>query len=967
MTDLILSTYEIEGNIGSGGSGIIYLANHKRLGKKVVLKADKRRLTRAQEVLRREVDALKNLNHTYIPQVYDYIIDSIDGDMVYTVMDYIEGESLNKPLRRGEVFGQPQVIKWATQLLEALRYLHSPTHGTPPHGIVHSDIKPSNIMRTPYGDICLIDYNIALALGEENAVGRTDGYSSPEHYGLDYSSSSGSETDTGDGEGGSTDLLDDATATLDSHAVKIDSPHVKSDSHAAKSHSSSKKRVIPDVRSDIYSLGATLYHLLTGRRPEKDAKDVVPLSNKDFSPQIVHIITKAMNPNPDLRWQTADEMLDAFMNLRANDPRTKRHKRVKIAVTILLAALFVSGAFTGFVGLKRMEARQNMLVLAEYSGNALRTGNIAAAIDYALLALPEKRDIFTPPVTAEAQKALTDALKIYDLSDGYKKYLSIELPTSPLFLEISPDGNTAAAVCANEVVIFDTHRAGIIARLPAERSALAEARYLDEDIIIFAGDGAVTAYDIILGDILWTGGPATSISLSADSKYAAAVYKDDGFATVYETENGQVVHTIDFDGKRQRIAVNDIFANPNDNLFALNGDGTLLGASFADGSLWVYDLRDREGDVEIFDDTSGYTHFEGGFSGIYFALSATKPSESLFAVIDMAELEQAGGFESDQPFGVQADESGIYVQTENILVKILPETGEQVPLVTTPEGIIRFARGSGHTLTTSKNEHMFFDANANLISRHDKEYGCDFVQIVAGVVLIGSLDAPVVQIMKYENHFYADYLAYDPEYIHDEARINADGDTMMLFSFDRFRIYGVDEEVIADVSIPDADRLYDQQFRRDDNGSRLEVIYNDGTIRAYSADDGSVLYETAGAAPDLTLYEEFYTDALRITSPLHGTPEAYDIKTGAFIRELERDAYLTYVTQADGYVVTQYITVDGDFYGLLLNDRCETLAYLPYLCDVIEDMLIFDYPTGNLRTSRIYNIQELIGIAKSSN
>ena len=185
MPEIIASTYEVIEKIGAGGGGNVYLANHLRLGKQVVLKADKRKITTRPELLRREVDVLKDLSHTYIPQVYDFFVE---GETVYTVMAYIEGESLDRPLKRGERFSQPQVIKWAVQLLEALCYLHSPTHGNPPRGFVHSDIKPANMMLTPNDDICLIDFNIALALGEDNVIGCSDGYASPEHYGLDFSS-----------------------------------------------------------------------------------------------------------------------------------------------------------------------------------------------------------------------------------------------------------------------------------------------------------------------------------------------------------------------------------------------------------------------------------------------------------------------------------------------------------------------------------------------------------------------------------------------------------------------------------------------------------------------------------------------------------------------------------------------------------------------------------------------------------
>ena len=295
MSKVIASTYELIEKIGSGGGGNVYLAIHKRLGKKVVLKADKRKITARPELLRREVDILKELSHSYIPQVYDFFVED---ETVYTVMDYIEGESLDRPLKRGEKFSQPQVIKWAKQLLEALRYLHTPTHGNPPKGYVHSDIKPANIMRTPYNDICLIDFNIALALGEENVVGCSAGYASPEHYGLDFSSFGSGTATIDDNE---TDTLLDRTSTLTlSNARSV----------------SSTKKIVPDVRSDIYSVGATLYHLLSGQRPAKNAMEVTPLSDKEFSPQIVKIISRAMNPNPDLRYQTADEMLEDLSHLQ---------------------------------------------------------------------------------------------------------------------------------------------------------------------------------------------------------------------------------------------------------------------------------------------------------------------------------------------------------------------------------------------------------------------------------------------------------------------------------------------------------------------------------------------------------------------------------------------------------------------------------------------------------------------------
>ena len=969
MPLIIADTYQVISQIGSGGGGIVYLAEHMRLNKKVVLKADKRDLSTKQDVLRREVDALKDLSHTYIPQVYDFIAE--DGT-VYTVMDFIDGESFDKPLKRGERFSQSSIIEWACQLLSALDYLHS----RPPHGILHADIKPSNVMLTPEGDIRLIDFNIALALGEEGAVavGRSFGYASPEHYGLDYSTGNvtrGINTDI------ATDLSSKSLSDIETVLETKPEP-------SSSGSISGKKKIMLDVRSDIYSLGATLYHIMSGERPAQNATAVKPISPKEFSPAVIAIIERAMNPNPNLRYQSVKEMLYDFEHLWDNDPRTKRSKRITAITATILTLIFLTGGFSTLMGQRQMEQEQRLLAeeqrilaeeqrqlaeeqaqlalvneayaLAEYSTTALQNGDVDGAINYAIQALNNS------PI-AEAQKALTAALNIYDLSDGFKHHKTIELDAAPLFLQASPSGNTFAAIYAYSVAIVDTDTGEIIKTLPTEKSALAEVKYISESVIVYAGDGGIRAYDIETDTKLWSGEPCTIISVSADTRTVAAIYKNDQTATVYDASSGQVLHEVDFDGKHQRVTVNDSFANPNDNLLALNADGSMLAVSFADGSLWVYDLHNSDGDIEIFDNESGFTHYEGGFNGRYLAFSASNTVGSIFAVIDTVEVAQTGGFNSTFPFSVQADESGIYLQTENILVKIHPETGEQTSLVTMFEEITRFDRSNSYKLITTKTQYMFFDRYANWVATHDKEYGSEFIQITEITAIIGSLDSPIIRIMKSETHSETEIFTYDPAYKHDEARVSADRKTVMLFGYDEFVLYDMSGQIIKNVFIPDAEQVYDQQYRRDDNGSRLEVIYNDGTIRAYSAEDGSLLSETIGETPDLSLYEEFFTDKLRIESPLHGTPTAYDHETGELVRELEKDAYLTYVTQVGEYIITEYISAEGERYGLLLNGNCETLARLPYLCDIVGDILIFDYPTGSLRETRIYSIQELIALA----
>lgn len=955
MGEIIAQTYELLEKIGSGGGGTVYLARHLRLNKAVVLKADRRKITARPELLRREVDVLKELSHTYIPQVYDFFAV---GEIVYTVMDYVEGESLDKPLKRGERFSQPQVVKWAIQLLQALCYLHSPTHGNPPRGFVHSDIKPANIMCRPNGDICLIDFNIALAIGEESVVGGSAGYASPEHYGLDFSFSGSTVT-----KGKTERLSGDETATL------TISPGAVS--------SSGKRIVLPDVRSDVYSVGATLYHLLSGRRPAKNATDVVPLTAQDASPQICAIIAKAMNPNPDLRYQTAADMLAALENLHENDPRMRRQKRSLRIAAGILGICFMIGGITTFCGLKRMEQEQkeariaaeraeevertekNALELVNRGQAALKDGNRQAALTCSMdaLALDTIYD-------AQAQALLTEALGVYDLSKGYKPEVSLELPSEPLKLELSPDGTYAAVLTSGQIHIF-TMDGVVQAQLPADPSALSDMVFCGDNVLLYAGEGAIRAFSLAEKKELWSGKRATSITLSEDGKTVAAVYKDETFATIYNAETGEELQTVDFQGLQQSVAENDRFADPNDNLFTLSSDGGKLGVSFSNGALWVYDLRDLENSTEIYD-ASDYTHFEGGFYQEQFAFASNGPNESVFAVIDTVAMTQLGAFQSTSPFHTQADSRGIYVATDRVLVKLNANTGEQTEVAYTEEDISAFRLGGGFTaVLTQDGSCSIFDSAANWIETHEQEEACSFIGFNGAYLVCGSLDTQFLRVLKLEDHSDQKLFSYDIRYVHDEARVSEDGRTVMLFRYDCFRLYDLASgQVILNQSIPDAEQVYDQQYRRSGEKSWLEVIYNDGTIRSYSAEDGTVMSEEQGPVPDETLYEEFFTDHWKITSPLHGTPEIYDLETGEWVRDLEQDAYLTYVTQLGSHVMTEYVSADGSRYGLLLDENGDEIARLPGLCDIRSDgTLVFDDMRGGLYQSKLYTLEELMSFS----
>ena len=973
MPRIIASTYKILSEIGSGGAGVVYLAEHLRLGKQVVLKADKRTLTTREEVLRREVDALKNLSQTYIPQVYDFVMEN---DTVYTVMDYIEGESLDKPLKRGERFEQATVIRWACQLLEALAYLHS----RPPHGILHGDIKPANIMVTPQGDIRLIDFNIALALGEEGAVraGFSRGYASPEHYGIDYSSISATQMDV------------DAETE-----IEVESPETRLTSRlveSSRSGTAGKGAVMLDIRSDIYSLGATLYHLLTGKRPAQDAKDVVQIRDGSVSLAVAEIIGKAMSPDPAGRFQTAEEMLDAFRGLHKNDRRAKAHKRKSVIAAALITALFLAGGAGALTGSRMMEREAEAARIAAEQAEAAeraakeaeqaakeaeraaklaleaigrsqaayQEGNMTAAIDEALTALQKDTSHKT-----QAQKALTDALGVYDLKDGFKPKWRLELPSEPLKTRLSPNGTRAAVHTAGELLVFDTREGTELVRLKTQPSALADSVFLNEQMLIYAGDEALTAYSLADNRVLWSGKPATGISLSGDGTTVAAVYKDENLAAVYNAADGTALRTVTFHAAWQSVTVNDLFADPEDNLFALDEDGSHLAVSFVNGGLCIFDLKDRAGDLEIFD-ASDFKRFGGGFHGQYFAFSATGAEQSVFAVVDISNGTQTGGFASTMPFLAAADKDGVYVSTEDILVKLDPVTGEQTEMAYTQADISKFVRTGTHTMVaTDDGACVFFNAEAALLDTRSECKRCDDLDMAGDYAVAVCGDTPYLWIYQLQDHPEAQLFAYDPAFLHNEARVSREDGTVMLFRYDAFRLYAMDGTVLQEVQIPDAAEVYDQQYRRTEQGRYLEIIYNNGLRRAYSAADGKLLFEQQGEVPDETLYEELLTEDFRISSPLHGTPTVYDRKSGKELGTLASEDYLTYVTQVDGCLITEYITAQGERYGLMLDKNGETLARLPGLADILPDgSLIFDDTWGNLRESHVYSLQELITLAE---
>lgn len=257
---ILHNRYSIEKQLGQGGMGAVYRARDLSLNIRVAIKENLDASLDAKRQFEHEAQILARLSHPNLPRVTDHFF--IPGQGQYLVMDYIEGEDLESMLERLGVLPEPQVLTWITQICDALTYLHSQ-----PAPVIHRDIKPSNIKIRPDGRAVLVDFGIAKVYDPHlattiGAKAVTPGYSPPEQYG-----------------GG-----------------------------------------ITDARSDIYALGATLYHLLTGEKPPESVQRVVGQAgmstprqvNQQISPLVENVILKAVEVTTDRRFQSIDELRKAL-------------------------------------------------------------------------------------------------------------------------------------------------------------------------------------------------------------------------------------------------------------------------------------------------------------------------------------------------------------------------------------------------------------------------------------------------------------------------------------------------------------------------------------------------------------------------------------------------------------------------------------------------------------------------------
>ncbi len=442
---ILENAYEIIDEIGAGGGGIIYKARHLRLQTDVVVKKIKDEV-RGKIRSRQEADILKKLKHPYLPRVYDFI-ETEDG--VYTVMDFIHGENLDEAVKRHGKYSQKQVRKWAEQLGEALAYLHAQT---PP--IIHSDIKPANIMLTKEGNICLIDFNISLAMGGgmESAVGISAGFSPPEQYRDPalYAKVTHNYTMQRLAEDEKTELIRQTSGDDKTELLQQCSDDDKTELLQQQPDEEMEVRAVCDLpgytklfgkgidaRSDIYSLGVTLYFLLTGAEPPMDFEKRIMVHelNVPVSEGFALILEKMTDLLPDRRYQNGGECLKAIRNCHKLDHRYVAMRRKQLTIqggALACLALGILIIFTGMYQVRREKssAYYNLVHRAQEE-------MLDSDFEQAAELLEEAKEIFSMRIDAYEEEVY-----LLYLNEAYEECIDLGesyINTTPFLLETEAD------------------------------------------------------------------------------------------------------------------------------------------------------------------------------------------------------------------------------------------------------------------------------------------------------------------------------------------------------------------------------------------------------------------------------------------------------------------------------------------------------------------------------------------------
>ncbi|MBX3299224.1 MAG: protein kinase [Acidobacteria bacterium] len=352
--------YLIEKKIGGGGMGAVYLAKDRNLGdvpravkEMVQSHIEEAQQEKAIEDFRRESMILSSLDHPAIPTIYDYFFDQAEGRF-YLVMKYIPGGDLAQRLRSAPErrIDEATVVQWGIEVADVLDYLHNL-----PQRIVYRDLKPSNVMLDSAGKVMLVDFGIARSIHQQDQKGVTAigtmGYAPPELFG-----------------------------------GKV------------------------DPRSDIYSLGSTMFHLLTGADPQNNPllifdfeKNPRPRQiNPRLSDQIESIIMRAVEYNAEHRWSSAGELRHELTR-HLSDLRSG-NVTYGVGVVPTVVSLSHQFVFCGFCGQKIVAADQFCAFCGAKQPIAQQQRPLASPVTTARLVIDGTSELIAPAFTLEKEENL---------------------------------------------------------------------------------------------------------------------------------------------------------------------------------------------------------------------------------------------------------------------------------------------------------------------------------------------------------------------------------------------------------------------------------------------------------------------------------------------------------------------------------------------------------------------------------
>ena len=331
---IIDGKYKILNKVGQGGMSVVYLAMNERANKQWAIKEVRKDGVKDFELIKQglivETDMLKKLSHPSLPSIVDVIEDD---NTFLIVMDYIQGNPLSKTLEEYGAQSQENVVEWAKQLCDVLGYLHS---RKPP--IIYRDMKPANVMLKPDGSITLIDFGTAREYKSKNIADTTClgtiGYAAPEQFG-------------GMGQ--------------------------------------------TDARTDIYCLGATLYHLVTGMNPCEPPYEIKPIRqiNPALSNGLEKIIMKCTQRDPDARYQSCAELMYDLEHFDEMDNTYRRKMKFRLGIfitSVILTIGFGCVAIWGNASAENIKSKNYSYILS----------NAKSLDDYynAILTDPSKTDAY---------------------------------------------------------------------------------------------------------------------------------------------------------------------------------------------------------------------------------------------------------------------------------------------------------------------------------------------------------------------------------------------------------------------------------------------------------------------------------------------------------------------------------------------------------------------------------------------